>query len=246
MTSEEPDRPPDRAAGDDTPGADPEVGSGVVTVAVVDDHDVVHAGIDAWFAQSDPPIRVVHTATDAASGGPDRLARAGRVDVVVLDLYLGAGRPDLVLLRDLVAAGHRVVVFSGTTDPGVVLDCLDLGAAAFLTKTEGRAHLQAAVLAAAGDQGYIGPVAAGAMADDQRPRRPKLSPREREVLLSWFRTESKDLVAASLHIATPTVNTHLARIRAKYAEAGRPAPTKAALIARALQDGIVTMDELDS
>ena len=220
--------------------------SRTVRVAVVDDHDVVHAGIDAWFAQSDPPIAVVFTATDAASATPAHLEPAGPVDVVVLDLYLGQGRPDLVLLRDLVAAGHRVVVFSGTTDPGVVLDCLDLGASAFLTKAEGRAHLQAAVLEAANDRGYIGPVAAGAMADDRRVRRPRLSPREREVLLSWFRTESKELVAASLHITTATVNTHLARIRAKYAEAGRPAPTKAALIARALQDGIVTVDELES
>lgn len=223
---------------------DPHGEAGVVRVAVVDDHDVVHAGIDAWFAGAEPPIRVAYTATDATSGAPERLARAGRIDVVVLDLYLGDGRPDLALLRELVAAGHRVVVFSGTTDPGVVLDCVDLGASAFLTKAEGRVHLLAAVRAAAEDRGYIAPVAAGAMADDRRLRRPRLSPREREVLLSWFRTESKELVAAALHISPATVNTHLARIRAKYAEAGRPAPTKAALIARALQDGIVTMDEL--
>lgn len=216
-----------------------------VRVAVVDDHDVVHAGITAWFDRSAPPIRVVHTATDAQAAAPERLAGTA-VDVVVLDLYLGGGRPDLQLLRRLVRAGHRVVVFSGTTDPDVVLDCVDQGASAFLTKTEGRAHLQAAVLAAADDRGYIGPFAAGAMADDRRPRRPRLSPREREVLLRWFRTESKDLVATSLHITRATVNTHLGRIRAKYAEVGRPAPTKAALIARALQDRIVTVDELDA
>lgn len=217
---------------------------GPVRVAVVDDHDVVHAGVEAWFARSDPTIRVVHTATDAEAGAPERLDAAGPVDVVILDLYLGTGRPDLGLLRALVAAGRRVVVFSGTTDPAVVLDCLDLGALAFLTKAEGRAHLRAAVLLAASDRGYIGPAAAGAMADDPRKRRPRLSPREREVLLSWFRTESKDLVAASLHVTRATVNTHLARIRAKYAEVGRSAPTKAALIARALQDGIVTVDDL--
>jgi two-component system nitrate/nitrite response regulator NarL len=71
-----------------------------------------------------------------------------------------------------------------------------------------------------------------------------LSPREQEVLLHWFRTESKQLVAAALFITPATVNTHLARVRTKYAAAGRPATTKAALIARALQDGLVTLDEL--
>ena len=65
------------------------------------------------------------------------------------------------------------------------------------------------------------------------------------MLLHWFRTESKELVGAALFITPATVNTHLARIRTKYAAVGRPATTKAALIARALQDGIVTLHELD-
>ena len=85
---------------------------------------------------------------------------------------------------------------------------------------------------------------AGAISDDRRAERPVLSPREQEVLLHWFRTESKQLVAAALFITPATVNTHLARVRTKYAAAGRPATTKAALIARALQDGLVTLDEL--
>lgn len=215
-----------------------------VRVAVVDDHDVVHAGIEAWFAGSVPPVEVALATTDVRAVTPEGLSQAG-IDVVVLDLYVDGTRPDLATLRRLVTWGHRVVVFSMTTDPALMLACLDQGASAFLTKAEGREHLLAAVVAAADDRGYISPAAAGAMADDRGPRRPKLSPREREVLVSWFRTESKELVAAALHITAATVNTHLTRIRTKYAEVGRPAPTKAALIARALQDGIVTMDELE-
>jgi hypothetical protein len=34
------------------------------------------------------------------------------------------------------------------------------------------------------------------------------------------------------------------RIRAKYAGVGRAAPTKAMLLARALQDGLITLDEI--
>ena len=30
-----------------------------VTVAIIDDHDIVHAGVEAWCAQADPPIRLV-------------------------------------------------------------------------------------------------------------------------------------------------------------------------------------------
>ena len=73
---------------------------------------------------------------------------------------------------------------------------------------------------------------------------PALSPREVEVLVCWLQCESKTEVAQSLFVSVGTVNTHLTRIRDKYAQAGRRANTKAALVARALQDGLVRIDEL--
>lgn len=71
-----------------------------------------------------------------------------------------------------------------------------------------------------------------------------LSRREVEVLREWLCSDSKQVVAQRLYIAPATVNTHLARIRDKYALAGRSASTKAALLVRALQDGLITIDEL--
>lgn len=71
-----------------------------------------------------------------------------------------------------------------------------------------------------------------------------LTSREIDVLRAWLYSDSKIGVAATLHIALGTVNTHLTRIRLKYNAVGRPAPTKAALVARALQDGIVALDDL--
>ncbi len=73
---------------------------------------------------------------------------------------------------------------------------------------------------------------------------PGLTAREIAVLDAWLRCDSKQEVCAVLHIALGTVNTHLTRIRAKYAGVGRAAPTKASLVARALQDGLVTLDDL--
>lgn len=76
------------------------------------------------------------------------------------------------------------------------------------------------------------------------PPRPDLTGREIEVLLCWIRHDSKTEVAKALFLSLGTVNTHLTRIRAKYTSVGRPAPTKAALVARALQDGLVDISEL--
>ena len=82
-----------------------------------------------------------------------------------------------------------------------------------------------------------------AVASPFQPR-PDLTGREIEVLLCWIRHDSKTDVAKALFLSLGTVNTHLTRIRAKYTSVGRPAPTKAALVARALQDGLVDISEL--
>jgi len=72
---------------------------------------------------------------------------------------------------------------------------------------------------------------------------PRLTAREIEVLRCWVKHDSKSSAASELFITAATVNTHVNRIRGKYAASGRPAHTKAALLARALQDGYVTLDE---
>lgn len=72
---------------------------------------------------------------------------------------------------------------------------------------------------------------------------PQLSDREIEVLLAWFRSASKIEAGRRLFISGATVNTHVSRIRAKYAAVGRPATSKVGLFARAIQDGFVRVDE---
>lgn len=75
-------------------------------------------------------------------------------------------------------------------------------------------------------------------------QRPQLSDRERQVLVQWLGTDSKDHVGRTLFITVNTVNTHLRRVREKYAAAGRPASTKASLVARAIQDGLINLEDL--
>ena len=78
----------------------------------------------------------------------------------------------------------------------------------------------------------------------EQQRRPTLTPRELEILRLWLRSESKNVAAADLGISLGTINTHLIRVRAKYAAAGRPVADKSGLLVRALQDGLVSLAEL--
>jgi DNA-binding CsgD family transcriptional regulator len=74
----------------------------------------------------------------------------------------------------------------------------------------------------------------------EEPGRPKLSGRQREVLIAY--ASSNDLLpttARRLGMDPETVKTHLRRIRAKYADVGRPAPTRRDLYVRAVEDGLL-------
>ncbi|PXW31266.1 UNVERIFIED_CONTAM: hypothetical protein DES50_10532 [Williamsia faeni] len=65
-----------------------------------------------------------------------------------------------------------------------------------------------------------------------------------EVLRTWRICDTKEAAARILFITAATVNTHISRFCEKCDAAGRAANTKAALLVRAMQDGLITVEEL--
>jgi two-component system nitrate/nitrite response regulator NarL len=212
-----------------------------VTVAIVEDHPVVTEGVASWI-RSDPGRRVllVQTARDLTGLG---ILPHPRADVVILDLEL-SGELVIPQIPGLVAVGHRVVAFSGHSAPEIVMETLDSGAHAYISKEEGRDHLVEAVLAAAADRPYVTRSQARAMLADQSPARPALSQQERQALLLWFQGMSKASVGRRMSISENTVRQYISRARAKYAATGRTAPSKDALLARAIEDGVITPGDI--
>ncbi|TLW94732.1 response regulator transcription factor [Saccharomonospora piscinae] len=213
-----------------------------VTAVIVDDHAAIAAGVRYWCESAVPPIVLVDAEASLAGvwTGPGAAA-----DVVIFDLELVPGKPEFGELRRLVDSGRRVVVYSQHSDNATAIKCVDLGALAYLTKREGQEHLVPAIRAAAGGSSYTAPSLSGALMSDDTPDRPRLSPREIEVLRAWFASASKRLVAAKLHLTEKTVDTYISRVRAKYAGVGRTASTKSELVSRALDDGLITLAELN-
>ena len=212
-----------------------------VTVALIEDHPVVTEGVASWI-RSDPGqrVRLVQTARDLDGlRSPPRLS----VDVVILDLEL-AGELVTMEIPELVAAGYRVVAFSGHSDPVIVMETLDNGAHAYVSKEEGRDHLVEAVLAAAADRPYMTRSQARAMLSDQQSARPVLSQQELQALLLWFQGMSKASVGRRMSISENTVRQYISRARAKYAATGRTAASKDALLARAIEDGVLKPGEI--
>ncbi len=212
-----------------------------ITIAIIDDHPVVVEGIRSWIAGGNGAnidVVAVGDTLDAGWDNPD-----GRCDVLLLDLNLhGTDVTDRI--PRLSAAGQRVIVFSQDTDPATILAVLDAGACAYLAKHEGREHCVDTILAVAADQPYVTPSVAGAMVSDRRPAAPQLSVKEREALRLWFQGMPKASVARRMNITEHTVKQYIDRARVKYARAGRQAPTTFALLARAIEDGLIRPAEI--
>jgi DNA-binding NarL/FixJ family response regulator len=213
-----------------------------ITAVIIDDHAVVTAGVRYWCTQADPPIELIDADARLANvwTGPGATA-----DVVIFDLQLQRDQQEFLELRRLVDSGRRIVVYSQDAHNATAVRCIQLGALAYVTKREGPEHLVAAVRAAANGLPYTPPSLSGALVADDDPNRPRLTPQETATLRAWFASSSKQLAAEMLSISVKTVDTYIERVRIKYASAGRPAPTKTDLVARALEDGLITLAELN-
>ena len=211
-----------------------------IRIAIIDDHPVVIEGVRSWVSRA--PGAGIEVVLAAATLEALTAPEAPELDVALVDLNLNG-----VLITDRIVelcAGRRVVVYSQYADPETVLTVLDAGACDFIAKNEGREHCVQTIIAAAADRPYVTPSLAGAMVADTRPNRPRLSDQEHNVLLLWFQSTSKESVALRLGIGEGTVRQYIDRARVKYARAGRPARTKAALLARAIEDGIIAPHEI--
>lgn len=207
-------------------------------IALVDEHDVVRAGTECWLAGK--TFTVVGSFRDPA----DYLRSCLDIDVVVTEIQRDGHAPDIACLRAMCEAGAPLVVYSRVKSDEVILNSIDAGAFSYVPKADGRDQLIAALAGARCGEAYIGSQMAAALERSRIHGRLNLSERERQVLVVWLRTESKDEAGRLLHISPATVRTHLQRVRAKYGGIGRHASTKSALLARAIEDGIIGINEL--
>ncbi len=218
-------------------------GAGRVRVAIVDDQQMVLAGLQAWVGREAPDVEVVA----AVTGWADLLAdpALGAVDVVLLDLDLGDGVPVAVKIAVLRQSGTAVVVVSNLADPATVGSCLEAGAAGYLPKSHPATELLQAVRSAARGETWTSPALARLLVEHQRAGpaaaagRPALSRQELNALTLYASGLKLASVARRLGITENTAKGYLDRVREKYAAVGRDARTKIDLRRRAVEDGLL-------
>lgn len=215
-----------------------------LSVAVIDSNVIAHAGMQVFASKPASRMRIAGCYASPEHFIADQSDSARCADVVLFDLDVDRRGPDFGSLAKLIHGRHPVVVYTELSNDEIILTSLDMGVISYVIKSEVSQHLIEALNSAQREVPYVAPRMGRALLNHKRLGRPGLSQREREVLVAWFRDGSIEGVAATLCIEPSTVRTHLQRLRAKYASVGRAAPTKAALIARAIQDGLLRVEDL--
>jgi two-component system invasion response regulator UvrY len=185
-----------------------------VRVVIVDDHNLLRAGLRKILAQ-DPAIEVVAE----ASNGEEALALLGRVtaEVVLLDLHMpGLGGIETVRRLRRHRPGVRVVVLSVSYQEPYLSAVLEAGAHGFLSKDCAVDEVVDAVHAVLAGDLYLSADIARLYVGTSRQRRqgvaPRLSHRELQVLELWGQGVATEEIAERLHLSTTTVRTYRHRL----------------------------------
>jgi DNA-binding NarL/FixJ family response regulator len=208
-----------------------ESNGGTRRIGLVEDHESVAIGLSAMLA-GEPDLELVATANTV----PELLASTSDLDLVVLDLRLADGSTPEDNVGTLRTNNLEVLVFTGAENPFLVRSAAKAGVLGVVRKSEDAATVVEAVRLAASGHQVVTTDWAAAIDGDPGLSDVGLSPRQEEVLTLYASGEKASRVARMTGLSEQTVNDYLARIRQKYADAGRPAPTKTDLYKRAVED----------
>ena len=189
------------------------------SVVLVDDHDLVRAGVRAELGDA---VRVIGEAADvieAVDAIEDRTP-----DVVLLDVHLPSGTGADVI-KAVLARGieTKFLALSVSDSPEDVISVIRAGARGYVTKSIKGDELIAAVIRVAEGDAVFSPRLAGFVIDafsatipePSDPELDLLSPREQEVMRLLARGYAYKEIARRLTISIKTVETHASSVLRK-------------------------------
>jgi DNA-binding NarL/FixJ family response regulator len=203
----------------------------VIRVALVDDQDIVRAGLARILSPTDG-FEVVAECADGRQA-VEELPAIGP-DVVLMDIRMPVldGIAATAQLRETGRVGP-VLVLTTFGEDQVLWGAIEAGAAGFVLKDSSAEELIAAVRSVAGGGAWFDRGVAPRVLDRYRSmvapvardaaRLEELTDRERDVLRLMARGATNAEIAASLYVAEATVKTHVGSIFTKLGVRDRAA-----------------------
>ena len=212
-------------------------GSEAIRLAIVDDHELVRDGLAVLLnGGAGQGIDVVFAGLDI------RAAVASQPDVVLLDVNLGDGAPDVNSnVKTFLDTGANVLLLSAYVEPAVIRGALGAGALGYLPKRASTDELVDAITTVSRQEFYLSVDLATMLANSVQT--PELSPRELDALRLYASGLKLSAVANRMGISPHTAKEYIDRVRAKYSAVGRQARTRTELYAAATHDGLLEPNE---
>jgi DNA-binding NarL/FixJ family response regulator len=205
----------------------------MIEIGVIDNDQMLLQGMAAWIAGTgDIDLAVTATSVEGY------LANSPTPRIVILDLNLENFTDPAANVAALVEARLKVIVASVIPDRTWIVSTTEAGAAAYITKNNNLDALAEVIRAVHDGRSYTTPEHAFWLSRDNRSRRPHLSPREKEILQAVGSGVPHKAIARHLGISVSTVQTHLERVRHKYADVGRRIDHPAHYGDRVREDGL--------
>jgi len=215
------------------------------TIVLVEDHAILREGLRALI-ELEPDLKVVGEAGTGAEAV--RVVQGASPTLVITDLAMpgGSGLQTIEELRAL-CPNLRVLVLTAHCMDEYIGAALSAGADGYVLKDASRAELLQAIRSVIAGQKYFSkPVSARLVSgylrrnDPATDPSPRITDREREVLMRIALGESNKRVAVALHLSVKTVEKHRANLMRKL-----ELHNTAAVTLFAVRNGLVPVQDVD-
>lgn len=187
-------------------------------ILVVDDHPLYRSGVAYTLQNTGMAVDVVECSSLATAF--QRLDQGLVADLMILDLQMpGYQGVDSVRAVRTRRPEIPVLVLSGSEDPAVVRECIDLGAFGFLPKSAPADQFNAALGRVLAGGVYLPPTSLSVAAPATRAQQDawgrlgaRLTERQRQVLLGIVQGKPNKVIARDLGLSDTTVKSHVAHI----------------------------------
>jgi two-component system, NarL family, response regulator NreC len=211
-----------------------------ITIVLVDDHDIVRAGLRA-ILDTEKDFQIVGEASDGQTAL--QIVQHLKPDILLLDLVLPKlNGLDVARSVHNISPGTQVIVLSMHSNEAYVVDALKIGVAGYVLKDKATEEILEAIRYVLEGERYLSPPISGRVIESYIQRIQEssmdsyetLSDREREVFTLAAEGHSNPEIAQMLSISPRTVETHRSNVMRKLG-----LRTQTDLIRYALQRGII-------
>jgi two-component system, NarL family, invasion response regulator UvrY len=181
-------------------------------ILIIDDHEVVRAGVKGLFAAGNAEFGEAHTGPEAIN-----LVREQDWDIAILDISL-AGRSGLDVLKEIKQLKPKlpVLMLSMHAEDQYAMRAFKAGASGYVSKASSRDELRHAVVKVIKGGRYISSSMAERMVFDlaslEKLPHEQLSNRELEVLCLIASGKTVGEIAEALCLSDKTISTYRRRI----------------------------------